>query len=136
MVLKGDQCTEEVEEELWSDNDDDGCAAVAAALGAACPPDDFEIVSESFLRGVTKRKELNKLVGQTIVYAWGDDTSFMYLSLIHSKPQLLLSLSFLRNKLFKLELYELDKSIFTIIIMEREALFNSSLINSKTLLLL
>ena len=39
VVLKGDQCTEEVEEELWSDNDDDSCAAVAATLGAACPPD-------------------------------------------------------------------------------------------------
>ena len=43
---------------------------MATTLGAACAPDGFEIVEQCPLPDVAGRTELNKLVGQKILYAF------------------------------------------------------------------
>jgi hypothetical protein len=88
-------------EELWSD-DDDKClgavyddddaraddtanaSTVATTLGAACAPDGFEIIEQCPLPDVTDKTELNKLVGQKILYAFDDDHYGWYIGTIFS----------------------------------------------------
>ena len=46
---------------------------VATTLRAACASDVFEIIEQCPLPDVTDKTELNKLVGQKILYAFDDD---------------------------------------------------------------
>ena len=48
-------------------------STVATTLGAARAPDDFQIVEQFPLPDVADRTELNKLVGQKILYAFDDE---------------------------------------------------------------
>ena len=57
-------------------------STVATTLGAACAPDGFEIVEQCPLPDVTDRTELNKLVGQKILYAFDDEHYGWYIGTI------------------------------------------------------
>ena len=77
--------------QLWSDDDDDARAddtadasTVATTLGAARAPDGFEIIEQRPLPDVTDKTELNKLVGQKILYAFDDDHYGWYIGTIFS----------------------------------------------------
>ena len=48
-------------------------STVASTLGAACAPDGFEIVEQCPLPDVADRAELNKLIGQKILYAFDNE---------------------------------------------------------------
>ena len=84
----GAQEEEEEEEELWSDDDDAraddtaDASTVASTLGAPCAPDGFEIVEQCPLPDVADRTELNKLVGQKILYAFDDEHYGWYIGTI------------------------------------------------------
>ena len=73
---------------LWSDDDDEraddtaDASTVASTLGAACAPDAFEIVEECPLPDVAGKTELNKLVGQKILYAFDDEHYGWYIGKI------------------------------------------------------
>ena len=51
-------------------------------LGAARAPDGFEIVEQCPLPDVTDKTELNKLVGQRILYAFNDEQYGWYIGTI------------------------------------------------------
>ena len=84
----GAQEEEEEEEELWSDDDDAraddtaDASTVASTLGAPCAPDGFEIVEQCPLPDVADRTELNRLVGQKILYAFDDEHYGWYIGTI------------------------------------------------------
>ena len=57
-------------------------STVATTLGAARAPDGFEIVEQCPLPDVADRTELNKLVGEKILYAFDDEHYGWYIGTI------------------------------------------------------